>query len=263
MERKLLFFDIDQTLVEEKTQKVPESAIWALNEAHKRGHFLFINTGRTKSIIQDCLRELPFDGYCYACGSHIEYKGEVLFERFVEQEDINIIREAMLKTKIQGIFQGPIYAYFEPNITYFDNLKNFMKIYERDYKEEHRSFFEETMHINKLVTFRTEVSDYSLFLEKLGGKYQLIENKDGFTEILPLPYTKASCIDFLVEYFHAQLEDCYVFGDSPNDFPMLTHVENSIAMGNSYEEVKKISKHVTTDIDKDGIYHALKHFKII
>jgi hypothetical protein len=34
-------------------------------------------------------------------------------------------------------------------------------------------------------------------------------------------------------------------------------------MGNSYEAVKKAAKYVTTDIDQDGIYHALKHFGII
>lgn len=30
MKQKLLFFDIDETLVEEKIQRVPESAKWAL-----------------------------------------------------------------------------------------------------------------------------------------------------------------------------------------------------------------------------------------
>ena len=43
---KALFFDIDGTLLSEKTRQVPESAKEALKEARRRGHLVFINTGR-------------------------------------------------------------------------------------------------------------------------------------------------------------------------------------------------------------------------
>ena len=47
MKKSVLFFDIDGTLLSEKTGKIPESAVQALHEARRRGHMLFINTGRT------------------------------------------------------------------------------------------------------------------------------------------------------------------------------------------------------------------------
>lgn len=190
MGRKLPFFDIDETLMDGKTQKVPESAKKGLLEAHQKGHLIFINTGRCKSFIPACLDGLPIDGFAYGCGSHIEYRGNLLFQELVSYD-------------------------------------NFAK------------------------------------LDKTEEKYQLIENGGGFTEILPLPYSKATCMDFLMDYFQIAEEDCYVFGDSPNDLPMLTHIENSIAMGNGYDEVKRVSKYVTGDIDKDGIYQALRHFGLI
>ena len=43
---KALFFDIDGTLLSEKTRQIPESAKEALKEARRRGHLVFINTGR-------------------------------------------------------------------------------------------------------------------------------------------------------------------------------------------------------------------------
>ena len=55
----------------------------------------------------------------------------------------------------------------------------------------------------------------------------------GFEEIVPKGCSKASGIDFIVKHLKASLDDCYVFGDSTNDLSMLTHVKNSIAMGNA------------------------------
>ena len=43
---KALFFDIDGTLLSEKTGEVPESAKQAVKEARSKGHLVFINTGR-------------------------------------------------------------------------------------------------------------------------------------------------------------------------------------------------------------------------
>lgn len=59
------------------------------------------------------------------------------------------------------------------------------------------------------------------------------------------------------------LASCYVFGDSTNDLSMLTHVKNSIAMGNSYPEILANTSYVTTPIERDGIRNALKHFGLI
>ena len=44
-----------------------------------------------------------------------------------------------------------------------------------------------------------------------------------------------------------------MIGDSQNDLPMLTHVPNSIAMGNSEPEVMKACSYVTSPVDQDGI----------
>lgn len=277
MSRKILFFDVDETLMDGRTQRIPDSAVKAIIEAHENGHLIFINTGRTKSVMPECMAQIPIDGFAYACGSHIEYEDSVLLEEFVKQEDVSYIRELMFAHDMQGIFQGPDYCYFgEETVAYlerkpfdfpgkecYDNFKHFLKIYERDYRAEKKSIHAEEMQVNKLVTFRQDSCDYDSFREAAGGKYQLIENGGGFTEILPLPYTKATCIDFLMEYFDISAKDCYIFGDSPNDMPMMCHAGISIAMGNGYDSVKEVSDYVTAEIDKDGVYLALKHFGLI
>ena len=69
--RKLLFFDIDKTLLTPYPWTVPDSAKQALKEARYNGHLLFINSGRTYTMIPEIIKEMGFDGYVCGCGSQI------------------------------------------------------------------------------------------------------------------------------------------------------------------------------------------------
>ena len=51
MDTKLIFFDIDGTILDEHTHTVPLSAINAIKKAQQNGHQCFINTGRPRSTI--------------------------------------------------------------------------------------------------------------------------------------------------------------------------------------------------------------------
>ena len=66
MKPNIIFFDIDGTLLSEKTFTVPDSAKEAIIQAQDNGHLVFINTGRPILEIDDCIKELNFDGYIYA-----------------------------------------------------------------------------------------------------------------------------------------------------------------------------------------------------
>ena len=48
MKQKIVFFDIDGTLItEDGNQTLPESTVYAIQELRRRGHLAFINSGRT------------------------------------------------------------------------------------------------------------------------------------------------------------------------------------------------------------------------
>ena len=76
MERSVLFFDIDGTVLSEVTGQVPESAVRAFKAAQEEGHLLFINTGRTACCVPSTIRKYRFDGYLCGCGTYISYKDE-------------------------------------------------------------------------------------------------------------------------------------------------------------------------------------------
>ena len=81
--KKILFFDIDGTLISETSGEIPESTKTALKKAQENGHITIINTGRTKSLIGDDIKELEFDGYICGCGTYIEVDNKVLYNNIV------------------------------------------------------------------------------------------------------------------------------------------------------------------------------------
>ena len=58
-------------------------------------------------------------------------------------------------------------------------------------------------------------------------------------------------------------EEVMAFGDHYNDIEMIQKVGIGVAMGNGLSEVKAQADYVTATNEQDGIYQALKHFKII
>ena len=62
---KAIFFDIDGTLRDFETKRIPESTKEALRKAREAGILLFIATGRHKLEIEEenLLEDMEFDGY--------------------------------------------------------------------------------------------------------------------------------------------------------------------------------------------------------
>ena len=68
---KYVFIDVDGTIFNPKTRKIPSSTLKALNKAHENGHHLFITTGRPLSNIPESITSLPVDGLILSCGAYI------------------------------------------------------------------------------------------------------------------------------------------------------------------------------------------------
>lgn len=269
MTRAILFFDIDGTLVDEESHSIPDSALEALGKAREKGHLLFVNTGRCKSFLPAALKAFDFDGYCYACGAHIEFQDQVLMEEEVASEDLAYIRDVIRENQMYGIFQGPEFCWFSQTTKAYASLDKFNQVTGKDYPGPRKSIDEDpsSMQVNKLVCFREagwdEEAFHKTFHNRIEPKYQLFELGQDFYEILPLLHTKASCMDFLMDYFGINRDHCYVFGDSPNDLSMMRHVPNSICMGNGHPEVKREAAYVTSPINEDGIFLAMRHYGLI
>jgi hydroxymethylpyrimidine pyrophosphatase-like HAD family hydrolase len=102
------------------------------------------------------------------------------------------------------------------------------------------------------------------FCKVSDANFECIDRGGTFREFIPHGYSKATGIQFVLDYYSLDKENAYAFGDSNNDLSMLTYVPNSIAMGNSSPtSLFDLVSYVTANASEDGIQKALKHFEFI
>jgi Cof subfamily protein (haloacid dehalogenase superfamily) len=84
----------------------------------------------------------------------------------------------------------------------------------------------------------------------------------GFIEVLPPGITKASGLAIALDRYGVGFGDVLVFGDMPNDLPMITAVAEAggrtVAVANAHPAVRSAAAGVTSGHDADGVARYLE-----
>ena len=88
--KKLLFFDIDGTLIECNLgiYSIADDVKVALDKLKENGHDVFLATGRCKCFITDGVMNYPFSGYVTCNGACVEYGGETIYKQIIPSDAI-------------------------------------------------------------------------------------------------------------------------------------------------------------------------------
>lgn len=267
MNPKLIFFDIDGTIVTENGGKriIPESTKEAIQNLQKNGHLCFVNTGRTLSEIDKTIHALNMDGFVCGCGTYIIYHDDVIFKRTIPFPLGNRILQELESCRLEWLLEGSHTLYYSTR-PYHTHIG--------DFQEEHRTVFSvafdmippenlNNLMFDKFCICTDETSDLVRFQNAFRKELTFIDRGSGFYEVVPFGCSKASGIKYLMDYFHISLEDTIAIGDSTNDLPMLEYAGTSIAMGGSCPQVCQAANIVTDDILQDGVQHAFQNLGLI
>lgn len=262
MNTKIIFFDIDGTILSHRNFQISDSTLEAIRQARENGHLTFINTGRTPAELNDEIKSLGFNGYVCGCGTYIYYGSKVLFHNVIDTSTSRMMIQDFRKYKLDAVLEGTSAIYFE------NHLNNESIKFVRDmYVNSHMNvstWDDPDITFDKFCLWAGENKDAaSQFCEKYKDMFDFIGREHDFIEIIPKGYSKATGIQYLLSHLNIPYENAYALGDSANDLTMLRYVKHSIGMGNSQKVVKDIVSYVTKDVDDGGVAHALKHFNII
>lgn len=259
----LLFFDIDGTLWDFNNEIRPKT-IEAIRQARKNGHKCFINTGRSRAFVTNKkLLSIGFDGIVAGCGTMIEYNDRTIFKRLIGPEDGVRTVETVRKYEFKPILEGPKYMYLTHSDFSGDMFgkkvidemgDNLLDI------EEHWEKWE----FQKL-SCATRVSDEkkNKCFDELSDLYHYIIHSDEVVEMVPNGYDKGAGIRKVCELLGEDIKDTFAFGDSINDREMLIAAGTGVGMGNTYHDLSEYADHITSSLEEDGIWNAMKHFELI
>lgn len=260
--KRAIFFDIDGTLVQSGHKTVPDSTLLALQKAKEGGHLLYINTGRTLAELNDYHFSLPFDGYICGCGTLIYEHGKKTFKKGLSSTLQKSILEDVKQYHLPFALEGDEYIYF-PDKDIPPELEHLFHYFKKAMPERVTSPAKHPVDFSKLVLFLTNDSNLPAFQEKYKQELDFIKRDSTFYEVIPKNHSKATGIQKILDAHQMSLDQAIAIGDSSNDISMLSYVPHSVAMGNSDQALFDLVDFITTDIDDDGIYHALEHYNVI
>ncbi|MDQ8733619.1 Cof-type HAD-IIB family hydrolase [Paenibacillus sp. LHD-38] len=252
MTKKLIFFDIDGTLVDHE-KKIPPSTKQAIELLQEDGHELVIATGRGPFMLKPVSEALNIESYVCFNGSYAVYNGEVVYSHPIDPARLAELSEITLKNKHPLVYMTP------------EGMRS--STHQTAYVEEENEPLKKRLppldpeyHLGKeiyqclLYCKEEDESCYKENFPELGFiRWHLFGS-----DILPPGGSKAKGIQALIEKAGVMSEDVYAFGDGINDLEMLRYVYHSVAMGNASDEVKQAARYVTKDVTEDGIMYGLR-----
>lgn len=267
MDRAILFFDIDGTIVSEDGNRfIPQSAKDALKKARDNGHIIMVNTGRTILIIEDSIKQLGFSGYICGCGTNIILNDKVLLRNKNDKELCVNTMKLLEELKIPAIFESAEHMAYNASLEINDELGNMLKYFKTksfDVIESHDKRF----YFDKFFCWAHDDESFDLFERELSKDFQIIRRGDSpkirRCEIVPHGFSKATGMQFMLDKLGIDHKNSYAFGDSTNDLPMLEFACHSAAMGGCPEVLKSKVEFVTDGLYNDGLAKAIERFGLI
>lgn len=263
--RKIAFFDVDGTLTSEIDGSIPASTIESIRAARANGNLMFINTGRCFQNLDKEFREIGFDGFVCGCGTDIYCEGRQLMHVSQSHELTMQILKKAREVDMDILFESYDSTVFD--VSRIPRDPDARQLYDAYVTKGYAMPDPATtpgFTCDKFVTWVHDDAQLEEFRKVSDPFFDCIDRGDNFREFVPLGYTKATGLQYVLDHYGLTKEDAYVFGDSCNDLPMLTYIPNSVAMGNaSPESLKEKVAYVTRKSSEGGISSALKHFGFI
>jgi len=257
MGKKIVFFDIDGTLVD-KDKNIPSSTKKAVQLLQENGVIVALSTGRPPFLYEHIREELGINTYISFTGQHVVYEGEVIYTQPLDTIAVSGLYKDAMKHEFPMMLMSDteMVATIDDHPHMIEGLRSL----KYDYPPIHHSFHEsETVY--QVLLFLDEKHDEA-FLQQYDSCTFIRWHKYA-CDVIPGGGSKIVGVNKVLEAASISNENAYAFGDGMNDLEMIEHIGTGVAMGNAVQPLKDIAKLTTNDVDDDGVWNALKELKLI
>lgn len=255
MEKKLIFFDIDGTLISYKNETyIPPETIEAISKLKENGHIIAVSTGRSFCTSKYILEKLDIHSAVLHNGAQIIYDNEIIYEKRIGVRISNKICKMLSKTELC------VFAFDGANV-YINNITEDSKKYIEF--ESKRADIIKPLSDNKNSLFSINLyGDYTQIPEFLFS-IKSIDFKERYYEITAKGISKSNGLIRLAKQLNISRNNIIAVGDGINDIDMIKVAGVGIAVGNACQELKDAADLIADDIEDGGIMKAFKALKLI
>lgn len=266
MERKILFTDLDGTLLNDK-KTISPTVKRMLETFHEKGNLLVFSSGRPLMSILEVRNALDL---CFPDSYIIAYNGSLVWhcdskqpviERTLSMEDVTAI---LKETRALGIH---CHTYEDDHII-FERERTELDYYCEHIHLPHRLVPDILTSLTKdpYKLIAIHLTDHALLeklkeqvLSKTNGRVTALFSNDRYLEFYPYNSGKGNAVLDLCRHLDIPAANSAAIGDEANDIPMLSAAGFACAMANAKPDVKKAADYITVhDNNHDGICDLLE-----
>lgn len=247
---KIIFFDIDGTLIDINRRKISQKTLDTLIQLKKRNYILCLSTGRAPLTVPHFDSWEP-DVFLTFNGSYCYNRQQIIYRNPIVTEDVKrIVRNA-------ASINRPVSAATPDRITANGRDKDLVDYFSlAKLQVDVSDDFEEMIEKNDVYQIMCGgyESEYPALLQGVENA-RITAWWDRAVDIIPADSGKGTGIEKVLAHYHLKKSEALAFGDGNNDIDMLQAVGIGVAMGNASEELKAVADDICGHAANDGVYH--------
>lgn len=255
---KAAFFDIDGTLIDPGTGRVPSSTIDSLAALRRHGVKLFVATGRIPSMMTFLEDVFPFDGFVALNGQLvIDREGHVLHRMTHDSEDIRRLVDLVQRDPFPCLIieEKESFAVTDSPVIQ-EHFRwaglSVPPLYDLSRLENHPV-------LQFLAYIRPEEKIRLAPLKHI----EITSASAPIFDVIPQGGGKEVGAAAAARQFGFSREEVAAFGDGANDARLIQWAGLGVAMGNGGKAAKMAADYVTAPVGEQGIKKAMLHLGLL
>ncbi|EON71282.1 Cof-type HAD-IIB family hydrolase [Lysinibacillus sphaericus] len=257
MDCKIVFFDVDGTLINYEDGSIVKSTKTALQLLKNKGVRLVAATGRPLSMCQE-LVALGIDTFITANGAYVKHQDQVIHKIPLAKEIVRTVKDFAHENKQSlTFFTEQLSMNGVHNPTTLNAMKETLSLI--DYPMINEDIVNQEVYLMCLYVNELMEKQYKLQFPNL----KFDRWHPNIVNVLQDDVSKSIAVKAVLNYFQLNSHEAIAFGDGDNDMDMLELVGYGIAMANGSERLKSSADFVTKKSTEDGIEYALRKLQLI
>ena len=254
---RAVFFDIDRTLYDHRSDYVSPASLAAIAALRARGIIPAIATGRGYAALPPAIARLVAAGeielVIASNGQYNRHGDRVLSAHPLPVAEIASLIAAFRARDWEYTFVSERHMAAGRSRGSSHRVLQGYPCYlvAPDYYREHA--------VHQLIVLAPETEEAALqtILAEHGGRYRTVRSHASAVDLLHADGSKARGIREACAALGFAPTETMAFGDGLNDVEMFTAVGCTVAMGDACAELKAVANHITGTLEEDGIARAL------
>ena len=246
---KIIFFDIDGTLIDMQKKRVSDKTLEMLRLLRKNGVLICLATGRSPVTIPT-FDGVEFDAYLAFNGSLCYTKQQIIFSNPIPSEDVQmLIRNALVLGRPVSVATKDRLAAngTDADLAEYYSFAHLPLTVAEDFEEVALQEIYQVM-------LGCREQDYAAVLNGVSGA-RIAAWWDRAVDVIPADSGKGVGIQKLLDHFGLSKSEAMAFGDGNNDIEMLQSVGTGVAMANASLQLKAVADEVCGHVAEDGVFH--------